>query len=182
VQEANTKYPERFALSKEDWPICNTPWDVVGIRWNGDVVSCIYDYDNRYVIGNVGEESLWDIWNGDRMQAFRQAQVSHEFSCVEKSGKQLCSDCTIMWQKLYQAPTDFHSEVVRMKHYLNAAIDRVSLRYERTETMMKRHAYLKANRSVWLDELMAKIEPLRERMRCELGVVSTASGQRRTAS
>lgn len=173
VQEANTKYPQRFEIPREEWPTCNTPWDVVGVRWNGDVVSCIYDYDNRYVIGNVMESNFWDIWNGERMRTFRQAQLNHEFGCVEKKGK-LCSNCTIMWQKTYHAPTDFHSEVKRMKFYLDQAIDRASLRHERTEKLLEKHLYLKGHRDTWMRELMERIEPIRARAREELGVKSLA--------
>ncbi|MAW33544.1 MAG: hypothetical protein CMK56_03950 [Proteobacteria bacterium] len=162
VQEANGKYDERFKIPKKNWPTCNVPWDVLGIRWNGDVVSCIYDYDSRYVIGNIKDNSILDIWNSDRMQGFRQAQLIHNFSCVESKGK-LCSNCTIMWQKDYQSPTSFNEEVKRMKRYLNSAIDRVSERYLRTDELLKKHSYLKENRIVWYKNLLKTIEPIRQK-------------------
>ena len=162
VQEANNKYDERFKIPKQNWPTCNVPWDVLGIRWNGDVVSCIYDYDSRYVIGNIKDDTIMNIWNSNKMQAFRQAQLLHNFSCVEKKGK-LCSNCTIMWQKDYQIPKNFNDEVIRMKRYLDSAIDRVSLRYKRTQDLLDKHKYLKNNRKKWYKSLLQKIKPIRER-------------------
>ena len=162
VQEANEKYPERFTIPQSEWPQCNTPWDVVGIRWTGDVVSCIYDYDTRYVIGNVKEQSLWEIWNGERMQTFRQGLINRDYRCNEENGV-LCSNCTIMWQKPYQVPTDFHSEVVKMKSYLANAVDRVSERFQRTDEMMARHQHLKTIREQWFQTLTNRIAPIRAR-------------------
>lgn len=166
VQEANGKYPERFSLPQKEWPCCNTPWDVVGVRWNGDVVACVYDFDSRYVIGNLNEASIRDIWNSERMVAFRKALLTRDYSGIETNGP-LCSNCTIMWQKPYQAPTDFHAEISRMERYLSSAVDRVARRGPRTDDLLQRHAYLKANRESWSAELMSAIEPIRERYRAE---------------
>jgi len=164
VEEANFKYPERFTTPIDKWPICNTAWDVVGIRWNGDVVPCIYDYDSRFVIGNVKEQNLLDIWNGEAMKEFRQALIKHDYSKIEKNGP-LCSNCTIMWMKDYQLPSNFYSEVKRMESYLMRAIDRVARRHERTEILLQKHKYLKQHRHEWLCELEKAQEELRKELR-----------------
>lgn len=128
------------------------PWDIVGIRWNGDVVACIYDFDSRYVVGNVKEKGLWEIWNDEPMLKFRQAILDREYSSIEGNGT-MCSTCSVMWQKEYQLPTNFHKEVARMERYLVAAVDRVARRYERTDRLLEKHRYLKENRSQWLEAL-----------------------------
>ncbi len=148
IEEANRKYPERKTLPHSKWPCCNTPWDVIGIRWNGDVVACIYDYDNRYVIGNVKERPLLDIWNSRKMMDFRRALLDRRFNAVEKKGP-LCSECTIMWMEDYQLPQDFHTEVKRNEKYVINAVDRVSRAKERTENLMSRWQYLMSHRKEW---------------------------------
>ncbi len=162
VEEANTKYAQRFSVPREKWPTCNSPWDVVGVRWNGDVVACIYDFDSRYVIGNLYKESFNDIWNSPRMQAFRRNLLTHEVEKNEGNGK-LCSDCTIPWQGNYQIPNDFYAEIKRMEGYLSSAVDRVSRRHERTKELMEKHKYLESSRDEWYRDLMQAIVPIRER-------------------
>lgn len=167
VQEANSKYAERFDMPRTDWPKCNTPWDVVGVRWNGDVVACIYDFDSRYVIGNLNDATLPEIWNSERMVRFREHIVTAQFEKNEEKGP-LCSNCTIPWQANYRLPDDFYSEVKRMEQYLVGAIDRVHRRHERTDVLLDKHRYLKGNRDSWYRELMAKIEPIRTRVQADM--------------
>jgi len=155
VEEANQKLNNCKQVSSEEWPCCNTPWDVLGIRWNGEVVACIYDYDSRYVVGNVKEQSVWQIWNSDRMIEFRKALLDKNYKRVEKNGP-LCSECTIMWMEEYHLPKDFYSEIKRMEQYLSGVVDRVALRWERTEKLLEKHKYLKKNRKVWMKELFDK--------------------------
>ena len=167
VQEVNEQMGDKWSLPREQWPSCNSPWDVVGIRWNGDVVSCIYDYDSKYVIGNVNEEPLLDIWNGERMQAFRQGIIDRDYTKIECNGT-LCSTCSVMWDENYQLPNDFHAEIKRMEKYLVAAIDRVARRYERTEALLEQHRFLKESRNEWLEELEATARKVDENLLQEI--------------
>jgi len=43
---------------------------------NGNVTSCDQDFQEKYVLGNLADESLTDIWTGERLQALRAAQQS----------------------------------------------------------------------------------------------------------
>lgn len=155
VEEANSMHPERFTTPRSQWPCCNSPWDVIGVRANGEAVACIYDYDNRYVVGDVREQTIEEIWNGEPMLEFRQALLDRAYERVEQNGP-LCSNCTIMWMKDYQLPDDFYVEIARMQRYLDAAVDRVARRWPRTEALMEKHRYLKENREAWYQEFMAR--------------------------
>ncbi|MGE5343219.1 MAG: radical SAM/SPASM domain-containing protein [Candidatus Omnitrophota bacterium] len=153
IKEANSKYAERKNIPQPEWPGCNSPWDVVGIRWNGDVVACVYDYDSKYVIGNVKHDSLVNIWNSDRMIEFRRNMATRRFDRIEAAcGSKMCTECTIMWQKEYQIPTDYYAEIKRMEYYLSRAIDRVHLRYKRTDALLEKWEYLRDHRDEWLTE------------------------------
>lgn len=50
---------------------CLVPWMAVHIMPNGDVSPCM-DFPD-YIVGNIMQESLHDIWNGERYRAFRKA-------------------------------------------------------------------------------------------------------------
>jgi MoaA/NifB/PqqE/SkfB family radical SAM enzyme len=49
---------------------CPIPWNGVFLTGDGDVRACCMP---ESVVGNLGEQSLKQIWNGERMQAFRAA-------------------------------------------------------------------------------------------------------------
>jgi radical SAM protein with 4Fe4S-binding SPASM domain len=70
---------------------CTLPWEVMTIAWNGDVLSCCYDYDARVVLGNIGEQMLSTIWNGEKMQFLRKEFIAN------KVANPLCKNC----EKLY---------------------------------------------------------------------------------
>ncbi len=50
---------------------CKVPWFMVNLDYNGDVHFCADHPD--WIIGNVKEESIWDIYNNDRARRFRKA-------------------------------------------------------------------------------------------------------------
>lgn len=51
---------------------CNLPWNQMAVMWDGRVVPCCYDYDGKYVLGNVREKSLLEIWQDEPMAALRR--------------------------------------------------------------------------------------------------------------
>ena len=78
---------------------CLWPWVTVVIQWNGDVVPCCYDYDSKYILGNVKEKSLVEIWNGEEVLNLRRQFVEGNYN------NPLCKQC-IDWpgepaEKLY---------------------------------------------------------------------------------
>lgn len=160
IEEGDEAVPEdRDTLPMAEWPCCNSPWDVVGMNWDGSIVSCIYDFDTVYPIGNLNDQPLLDAWNGKRMQDFRQALLDRRFDRVEKNGT-LCSKCSILWLPDYAAPTDYYKELTKMPQYLCNAIDRVSQQVERHEELMQRWDYLKTNKELWLEEFYARMREL----------------------
>ena len=55
---------------------CNFPWAKLSVLYTGEVVACCYDYDGKYVLGNVNESTLADIWNGPRIKHLRASLTS----------------------------------------------------------------------------------------------------------
>lgn len=161
VDEANANLAKRDDDPGPKGPCCNVPWDMMGVRWNGDVVPCVYDYDNKFVAGNVKDQSLLEIWNSDRMIEFREALFRRDYKAVEENGP-MCSTCSIRWDTDYHLPTDFYKELARMKKYLDMAVDRVALRWERHEDVMKKHVFLKENREQWMAELLERGSQLKK--------------------
>lgn len=79
---------------------CVAPFTDVVVLWNGDVVLCCYDYDGFNVIGNVGEQSLKEIWNGGKAEEIRKLFRKRESGRLE-----FCGRC-------YLAPHNFDGSAV----------------------------------------------------------------------
>lgn len=60
---------------KKDRSICPEPFKTLSINVNGDVSICCVDWAMTTVIGNVKNESLLDIWNGERIKTFRRTHL-----------------------------------------------------------------------------------------------------------
>lgn len=74
---------------------CSAPWGAASIAWDGRVVPCCYDYDAKYVLGNVKDHTLSEIWNGEPMRALRREFLSGSVT------NPLCRDCP----QLYGEPS-----------------------------------------------------------------------------
>lgn len=56
------------------------------ILWDGSVSACCYDYDGKYVFGNVNEKNFLDIWNSPKYRYYREKLI-----CNKKL--KLCEKC-----------------------------------------------------------------------------------------
>ncbi len=71
------------AKSEEDKPVqsdrveCNFPWERMTVLWDGEVVPCCNDYNNKLSLGNVNDRSLSEIWNGPQMKQLREEFISN---------------------------------------------------------------------------------------------------------
>lgn len=66
--------------------ICQKPWVEAQIMPSGDVYSCCPAWTNGYVLGNLKEQSLNDVWNSEKSQKFRESILDGSYRyCNEKS-------------------------------------------------------------------------------------------------
>lgn len=56
---------------KENRVVCPYPFYRMVVNFNGDISVCELDWTMSTVVGNARNESMWDIWNGERTHAFR---------------------------------------------------------------------------------------------------------------
>jgi len=57
---------------------CQYPFQRVSIFWNGVVPLCITDKHPKYVIGDLNNESIHEIWHGERMEYARKLHLEHQ--------------------------------------------------------------------------------------------------------
>jgi radical SAM protein with 4Fe4S-binding SPASM domain len=68
----------RYALVNGEWQLkadrlkCREFWETIYVLPNADVVTCCYDGAAEYVVGNVKDSTLLDVWNGETYNAMRR--------------------------------------------------------------------------------------------------------------
>jgi len=57
---------------------CEWIYGTVTIQVNGDVVPCCRDPKGKWVLGNVFDENIYDIWNGKQFRKLRKAVTTRQ--------------------------------------------------------------------------------------------------------
>ena len=55
---------------------CNYLMQRLTVFWNGDVTTCCVDYNNRFKLGNVKQQTVREIWNSEKMENLRKSHSS----------------------------------------------------------------------------------------------------------
>jgi radical SAM protein with 4Fe4S-binding SPASM domain len=80
----------RHGQGGRKYHVCPYPWTSLIVASNGDVVPCCRDWERMSVLGNVFDEPLEDIWNGERFVALRRALLEGRPGDVAA-----CRDCDL---------------------------------------------------------------------------------------
>lgn len=95
LQTDSPKYEKQ--VERDEYLPCVDPWIVAKVNANGDVNLCPQDFSNKYVIGNINEESLIDILNSKKAEDFRLASLTGDMDFLDAVGY-CCGDCNT-WHK-----------------------------------------------------------------------------------
>jgi radical SAM protein with 4Fe4S-binding SPASM domain len=69
---------------------CQRLWTGLNIHFDGSVVPCCIDYNDEQVMGNVNNDTLEEIWNGDKFRRFRLLHTQKQWGQIE-----LCKNCKV---------------------------------------------------------------------------------------
>ena len=95
----NLEYKESWGIhdkfnevAKEDSiaGLCDRPMDQAVISSNGDVLICCRDWQSQNIVGNVYNNTLYDIWHSKPMRIIQQLIAKEKYNQVE-----CCKDCAI---------------------------------------------------------------------------------------
>lgn len=81
--------------------LCEKIWRTAMIHYDGNVVPCSRCYDRRFMLGRFPDETLSQIWNGERMLAMRQVHIK------DRMLHDYCKSC-------YYVGLSFTEEVILM--------------------------------------------------------------------
>lgn len=80
---------DRYGRRHQKRAVCPLPFYMLGIFPNGDVEPCDTIY-KPVVLGNVNQDSLFDIWNGQKIREFWRMQLQNE-RCSNKRCAACCA-------------------------------------------------------------------------------------------
>lgn len=86
---------ESFHYRNEKRFPCALLWQKMVVDWNSNVVLCCDDYTNEVVLGNLKNQTVKEIWQGDKLKKIRKCHVNGEFYKLP-----LCRNCnkkTVWW-------------------------------------------------------------------------------------
>lgn len=76
-------------VDKEREPrVCPCPFDNIAIGWDGKVKCCTYDYNSEYVLGDISNQSLTEICNGNRRREFLEKILQKRYVDID-----ICKNC-----------------------------------------------------------------------------------------
>ncbi|MGB1100694.1 MAG: radical SAM/SPASM domain-containing protein [Flavobacteriales bacterium] len=74
----------RNALEDACWRM----WQGAVLTWDGRVVPCCFDKDAHYVMGQLGDQGMAEIWHNAEYAAFRRTLFA------DRSGIPMCTNCS----------------------------------------------------------------------------------------
>lgn len=75
-------------LKRRKGHICRRIYMGVVVDVDGNVRPCCFDKEGKYVLGNIMEHSLREIWQGEKAERFRKAVLTN------KDSIEICQNCT----------------------------------------------------------------------------------------
>ncbi len=70
---------------------CTDIYRAIAVFWNGDVVPCCYDLEGKEIMGNIGKQTLSEVWNNPKYVAFRYRVDNARHAPEEEP--ELCKNC-----------------------------------------------------------------------------------------
>jgi len=79
----------KHKISKKMIGYCPMPLTTFNILYNGDVIICCNDYKNEFILGNVNNSSIMQIWNNEEYNKFRTKIYNGEYEKLKS-----CHNCS----------------------------------------------------------------------------------------
>ncbi len=78
--------------ARNNFTPCSNLWKSFNISWDGVVVACCVDSDRKLVLGDMRDQSIMEIWNGEKIKRLRKLMAERR---LEELGT--CKECDACW-------------------------------------------------------------------------------------
>ncbi|UCE43032.1 MAG: SPASM domain-containing protein [Candidatus Aminicenantes bacterium] len=87
----------------KNYTVCPFPWNALVIYWDGAVLPCTQDFFGDFVVGNMKDSSLLEIWNGENMRYLRKKLAERSIAELKA-----CSNCDRVWREgIFGVPKEY---------------------------------------------------------------------------
>ena len=76
-----------FSVPEDRFP-CNRPWYMACIHVDGKVGVCPEDWNQNMIIGDLNNDTLENIWNGDKLREIKRAHIEGDYKNLDS-----CRNC-----------------------------------------------------------------------------------------
>jgi len=103
---------------------CGMLWGSTSILYDGRVSACCRDYHGELIMGNILEQSLLDIWNGEKYNNLRKKHLEGDVSDIP-----MCNNCFSSATPSENAKINIYLQLVHRRRlpFLNRLIGRAFL-------------------------------------------------------
>jgi pyruvate-formate lyase-activating enzyme len=74
---------------------CSYLWSSMHLLWDGTAVACCSDFWGKNALGKFPDQSLREIWNGEKYKNFRAAMISRKYHDYFE----YCDKCDSLWSE-----------------------------------------------------------------------------------
>ncbi len=101
--------PEFSRVTTHYFP-CFQLWAGMSVSWDGRVVGCCADLNARFIIGDLREQSILEVWNSEELKDMRRKLIEEKYREVP-----LCRDCSFLWhdEPVVYSPFSFFKSMVK---------------------------------------------------------------------
>jgi len=100
----------QFGLPVSEVKICPQPFFTMQINPDGKIVPC-YSFEYPNIVGDCNNESMKDIWDGDKFQNFRRKMLDGIKDVCDT-----CKECSIITYRLFPED-DLSDDAERLKEF-----------------------------------------------------------------
>jgi radical SAM protein with 4Fe4S-binding SPASM domain len=75
---------------------CTFLWNALIVFWDGAVLPCTQDFFGYYIVGNVNDSSLAEIWNNEKMVHLREQHLKKDIDEFIT-----CRECDRVWREKF---------------------------------------------------------------------------------
>lgn len=90
--KAMQSYKNIWDFSSVRYP-CDRLWYLICVYSNGNITPCCEDWDEKCVIGNIRDKSIYQIWHGEELYNLRTLHIDGRYDEIA-----LCKNCEI-WKR-----------------------------------------------------------------------------------
>jgi radical SAM protein with 4Fe4S-binding SPASM domain len=93
----DSAFPARLDIRhrRQLYPCCNL-WTQLTVLSSGKVALCCMDYDGKVILGDLGQQTITEVWNSERFVEMRRLHLAGKGNSIP-----ICKNCDLLFESAY---------------------------------------------------------------------------------